>query len=133
MHFVKHSHDNIYNETKIIKSLNNYNGLLEFYNKKEWNGCFGCMSIITYSYLNYINEKHNLTNLINHIKNRDDRKSFERVFACILDYNNKNSSSKDSLLGDVFIYFKWGKSYDYYLKYQKNKTNKLFIKVWSGR
>ena len=28
MHFVKHSHDNIYNETRIIKSLNNYNGLL---------------------------------------------------------------------------------------------------------
>ena len=133
MHFVKHSHDNIYNETRIIKSLNNYNGLLEFYNKKEWNGCFGGMSIITYSYLNYINEKHNLKNLINHIKNRDDRKSFERVLACILDYNNKDSSIKPSLLGDIFIYLKYGKSYDYYLKYQKNKTNKPFIKVWSSR
>ena len=54
IHFVKHSHDNIKNEIKIIKSLNNYNGLLDFYNKKEWNGCFGGMSIITYSYLNYM-------------------------------------------------------------------------------
>ena len=133
MHFVKHDHDNTYNETKIIKSLENNNGLLNFYNKKKWNGCFGGMSIITYSYLNYLNKKNNLKNLINYIKNREDRKSFERVWACILDYNNKNSNMKESLLGDVFIYLNWGKSYNYYLKYQKDKTDKPFIKVWSGR
>jgi hypothetical protein len=69
----EHHWDQIEDETKMIKSFNNVE-LLNFYkNKNLWNGCFGGMTIITYDYLNYINNKYDLSKLLNHITTRYNR------------------------------------------------------------
>ena len=61
-------------EHMLIKSLDNNNNLLEFHNQKHlWNGSFGVMSIITYEYLNFIDTKYNLSNLLDKILSRSDR------------------------------------------------------------
>ena len=133
LHFDHHDCDDPVHETTLIKSLKNNQGLLDFYNSKKWHGCFGGMSIITYNYLNKIDQKHDLSRLIININNRHDRMCFERVISCLLHYNNNDSKLKDSLLGNIYAYLKWGKNYNYYLKHQKGKTDKPFIKVWSGR
>ena len=84
-----HTWDQPQDEINMILNLVNNIELLDFYNQKElWNGCFGAMSIIRYSFLAEITEKYNLTNLVNHINNRYNRMSFERIIGCIMQKEN---------------------------------------------
>jgi hypothetical protein len=121
----EHNSDQIEDETKMISSFNDKE-LLEFYNnKKLWKGCFGGMSIIEHDYLKFIDEKYNINILLDHIKNRYNRCSFERVIACLLQKNHE----LDTLFGNIHRYCRWGITYsekDYYTKLP-------FLKVWSGR
>lgn len=63
--------------------------LLHYHKRKDlWVGCFGAMSVIHYEYLITINKRFPLSNLLDSITNRDNRKSFERIFACLCQYVN---------------------------------------------
>ena len=72
-----------------------------------------------------INDKFNLFNLINVIHNRDDRKAFERIIGCLLEFFFK----KKSQFGDIHKYCVWG------IKISEiDKVKSLpIIKVWTGR
>jgi hypothetical protein len=121
----KHNWDITKDEINIIKILKDHN-LLKFYeNKKLWKGCFGGMSIIKHDYLLLINEKYNISKLLDVIKTRHDRCRFERVIACLLQINSKEKC----LLGDIHSYCKWGITFK-----EKDKfLNLPIIKVWTGR
>jgi hypothetical protein len=121
----EHHWDQIEDETKMIQSFNNKE-LLEFYeNKSLWDGCFGGMSIITFDYLQFINNKYDLNNLLDYILCRHNRCSFERVIACIL----QKEHPKSVLYGNIHNYMPWGINY-----FQKQDFDNLpIIKVWSGR
>jgi len=122
-----HNCDQPDDELKIIKLFNDQK-LINFYkNKNLWRGCFGGMSIIKHSYLSNINNKYNISLLLDVILNRYNRMSFERVIAVLL---QKNSNSKNIvLLGDITKYCKWGLDFE-----NKEKNNNLpIIKVWTGR
>ena len=123
--YFHHGSDQISDETYMIKLFNDPD-LLNFYNnKKLWQGCFGAMTIISHDYLTFINQKYDISILLDKILNRYNRCSFERVFACLLQKNHK----MDSLFGNIHWYCKWGITFD-----QKDKYNDLpLIKVWSGR
>lgn len=139
-----HKWDHADNEKKLIKNLNNSDLLLKFYDKKgKWNGCFGCMSIISYDFLCIIDKKyHIISNLIDKIHCRNDRMCFERIFALVFVYENNVNSS---IFGDIHEYINnndWGYKWKYtYNNYAVNKemivTNAIIplpiIKVWSGR
>jgi len=120
-----HTHDQIKDETIMINLFND-NELLNFYkNKHLWVGCFGGMSIIKHDYLKYINNKHDISKLLGHVLTRYNRCSFERVIACLLQFNDKNNT----LLGDIHDYCCWGIRFC-----DKNSYNHLpIIKVWTGR
>jgi len=77
-------------EQKQKQMLNVYNdnGLNNFFNFKIWAGCFGGMSIITHNYLVRLNNKYDISKLLNFVLNRGDRECFERVIACLLVYLN---------------------------------------------
>lgn len=99
-----HRWDNPYNELRLLKVFNNPN-LINFYkNKKLWTGCFGGMCIIKHEYLILVNNIFNLNLLVDKIITRNDRCSFERVIACILQFFYKS----DILLGNINTYCKWG-------------------------
>lgn len=106
---------NIYNDKELIK----------YYNKKEWLGCFGGMSIINHDHLTYINNLYPLHLLLDKIVDRDHRMYFERIIAVLLQKNSEASV----LLGDIALYCLWGTPIE--------KVHSLFhlpfIKVWSGR
>ena len=123
--YFHHGSDQINDELSMIKLFNDPE-LLDFYNNKRlWKGCFGAMTIISHDYLTFINEKYDISRLLDKILNRYNRCSFERVFACLLQKNHK----MDSLFGNIHWYCKWGITFD-----QKDKYNDLpLIKVWSGR
>ena len=145
----EHYWDLIENETYMIKLFNDIE-LLNFYeNKKLWNGCFGGMSIITFDYLNVINNNYNINKLLDCILTRQNRCAFERVIACLLqkenqnndndndndnnnnnnNNNNDNNNNNKTLLGNIHKYIKWGITFD-----DINKFKHLpLIKVWTGR
>ena len=121
----KHYWDQIEDETRMIDIFNDLE-LKKFYENKElWTGCFGGMSIITHDYLSYVNNKYDISKLLNYVKNRHNRMSFERVIACLLQKNAKS----EILLGDIhdycpcFIPFHEKDKY-YYLP---------LVKIWTGR
>jgi len=116
-------------ETKFIKALNNSEELLEFYNHKNlWAGCFGVMTIIDYEYLQFIDSKYNIANLLPYVTSRDHRMVLERVMACILQANYKQKT----LLGSILNYCTWSYTYDNYIR-DKDNIKLPLIKVWTGR
>ena len=117
--------DQIEDETRMLNVFND-SELIQFYeNKTLWKGCFGAMSIITHDYLVFINNKYDISKLLDCIKTRYNRMSFERVIACLLQKNSK----RETLLGDIIRYSPWGIKYQY-----KDRYNHLpVIKIWTGR
>ena len=119
-----HHYDQIADETRMIDKFNNLE-LKQFYeNKSLWKGCFGGMSIITHDYLVFINNKYDISKLLDCVKTRHNRCSFERVIACLLQIHSNNKS----LFGHIHEYCPWGIKYN-----DKEKYDLPFIKVWSGR
>ena len=121
----EHHSDQIEDETIMINLFNDKE-LLDFYeNKNLWKGCFGGMSIITHNYLTFINDKYDISKLLNVITTRYNRCSFERIIACLL----QKHGEKEVLLGNINYYCKWGITFN-------EKNNFLYlpvIKVWTGR
>jgi hypothetical protein len=103
-------------------------------NKSEWNGCFGVQSFINRNFLNYINNKYKITNLLHVVKNRPDRCCLERLFGIIFSTESKTNISNKSLFGHIHTYQNFGYSYDQYINDISNKKIPQYIvKVWSGR
>ena len=123
----EHDWDQIEDETRMINIFNDKD-LLNFYeNKSLWKGCSGGMSVITHDFLKYINDKYDISKLLNCVMNRYNRCSFERVFACLLQKEHKS----ETLLGDIHKYTDWGINiYDININNYKHLP---LIKVWSGR
>jgi hypothetical protein len=121
----EHYWDQTEDETKMIKIFNDTE-LLNFYeNKHLWKGCFGCMSIIRHEYLNEVNNKYDISKLLEYVVNRENRSSLERLIACILQKNGK----KETLLGNIHSYCKWEIQF-----HEKDNYEHLpLIKVWTGR
>ena len=121
----EHNWDQIEDETRMINIFNN-SELREFYEKKHlWKGCFGGMSIITHDYLTYINNKYDISKLLDCVINRYNRCSFERVIACLL----QKEGNKQTLLGNIHNYCTWGININEIGKYK----HLPIIKIWTGR
>lgn len=123
--FKNHSWDQIEDETKMINLFNDKD-LVEFYeNKSLWSGCFGGMTIISFEFLQFINSKYDISKLLDCVLNRDNRCSFERVIACLLQKEYK----KSILIGDIHDYCYWGVKFN-----EMDCCRHLpLIKVWTGR
>jgi|LauGreDrversion4_2_1035121.scaffolds.fasta_scaffold328594_1 hypothetical protein len=122
--------DGMQYQKPLLNALNNTK-LNDFYNKKDngmWKGCFGAMSVVTYSYLKSIDQEFRISSLIPHITSRDLRCAFERIIGCLLQIN----MFEKSLFGDIMKYCPWGLNYSQYLKQEYDK-NLPVIKVWTGR
>jgi hypothetical protein len=107
----------------------NDESLLNFYKCKAlWTGCFGAMCVITHDYLKSINAKYDISLLLNHVLNRHNRKSFERVIAVLLQKNEPVSL----LLGDIHKYYS---AIGEKVTFEKRKKceHLPIIKVYSGR
>ena len=121
----EHHWDQIEDETKMIEIFNDKE-LLSFYeNKNLWKGCFGGMSVIRHDYLIDINNKYEISKLLNYVLNRYNRCSFERVIACLLQINEK----KETLLGNIHRYSRRGITIDN----KKNCKSLPLLKIWTGR
>lgn len=124
----EHIADQIKDETAMIKIFNDRK-LISFYeNKKLWKGIFGGMCIIDHSFLVQVNNKYEFKKLLDLVKTRYNRCSFERVLATILAYEHGQANSQ---LGDIHKYCKWGLLYS-----DVNSMSSIrlpIFKYWTGR
>jgi NADH:ubiquinone oxidoreductase subunit B-like Fe-S oxidoreductase len=121
----EHDWDQIEDETKLINVFNDPE-LLSFYQDKSlWKGCFGGMCIIRHDFLKVMNKKYEISKLLDHVLNRSNRQSFERVIACLL----QKTHSRITLLGNIQSYMKWETRF-----HERHEYKHLpLIKVWTGR
>ena len=121
----EHTWDQIQDETKMIEAFEDPELLAFYKNKNAWKGCFGGMCVITYNYLMHINAKCDIRKLLDLVKTRYNRCSFERVIACILQKDVKHAP----LLGDIHDYCRWEITYE-----EREESQHLpLIKLWTGR
>jgi hypothetical protein len=103
-------------------------------NSNEWIGCFGVQSYINLSFLQRIQAKYDIVNLINTVTCRADRCCLERIFGVIFSIESPKLLSKKSLLGNIMTYQQWGYTFDQYMTDLKKGTlPRSTIKVWTGR
>jgi len=121
----EHTWDQIEDETKMIKLFNDDELLCFYENKSLWKGCFGCMTAIAHDFLTQINNKYNISILLDCVLSRYNRSSFERVIACLLQKDNE----KNVILGNIHEYMDWGIGFHD----KDNYKNLPIIKVWTGR
>jgi len=100
----------------------------------KWYGCFGGQSFINHNFLQEIEAKYKITNMLSAVKCRSDRCSLERILGCIFFTENQKILNKKSIFGDIMRYQKWGYSYEkYYQDFKNNKLPRIVVKVWTGR
>jgi hypothetical protein len=127
-----HDWDDEANEKKIIKTLQDTNTLLNFYdNKDKWVGCFGCQSVISRAFLEKLISNYKIFDLFSIVNTRQNRMAFERIFALICTFEKPELCDSPSIFGNIISYCKWGSTYKDYKKSEKNTLP--LVKVWSGR
>lgn len=101
-----------------------------------FNLCFGVQTYIKLPFLDMLEQKYRITNLLQHVKCRRDRCALERIMGCIFHSERPNCLNKrPSLFGHILQH---KKAYTYtYQQYMKDVVQKripgFFVKVWSGR
>lgn len=86
-HFNPGGHDNRSIINFQLSKLKNSDKIAElFKNKKKWFGSFGLSCTMNLEFLEFIENEHHFTNLVNYTNNRDDRKGLERVLGLLCSY-----------------------------------------------
>ena len=138
--------ENEYNFLRIASYLNNANIVKSFYNEnkliinlnntEKWYGVFGVQTFINYDFLVSIQNKYNITNLINAVHCRTDRCSLERIMAILFYIEMPKLNIQKSILGNIMKYDSRSYSYNFddYIDDLKNKRPvKYVVKIWTGR
>jgi len=143
--FFPYDKENIHNILRICSGLkNNYilmhkltqnqPNILGMNSSNEFACCFGAQSFINYNFLNKIEEKYGITNLVYYIKNRTDRCALERIIGLLFTMEYPALMNYKSLLGNIQVVGNWGYSFEDYQNHLYNKKRiKPVVKVWTGR
>jgi hypothetical protein len=68
----------------IIDHLSQAKAIKTFYKTFAWSGCFGVMSIINWSQVDYLDQKYDFFRImLEHIRTRENRMCLERIWACL--------------------------------------------------
>lgn len=102
---------------------------------EEFHLCFGCQCFIKLSFLEMLERKYKISNLVHVVHNRPDRCSLERVFGLLFCHEFSKLTRLGSLFGDImkkvdaFEY-----TFDRYeMDLKRHKIKHAFVKVWTGR
>ena len=124
------------NNKKLLVKINQPQQIIMLKNDNHFNLCFGGQCYIKLGFLEMLERKYKLTNMINAIHCRIDRCALERILGLLFCEEYPQLLTIKSLFGDIM---KQPKAFNYnYDEYNidlinKQKLHHSFIKVWTGR
>jgi hypothetical protein len=123
------------NNYEILKKIRGLEMNILGLNKDKFNLCFGGQSYIKLEFLELLQNKYNITNLVNVIHNRTDRCSLERIIGLLFCEEYPKLMQINSLFGDIFTQHRsFNYNYDEYNNdLKKKRVIHPFVKVWTGR
>jgi hypothetical protein len=101
----------------------------------SFNLCFGCQAYIQLSFLQHLQRKYRLSNLIPHVRTRTDRCALERVLGAMFQAESP-ARNAPSLFGNIrrhpfsFTYSMQDYERD---RIHRRRLKQHFVKVWTGR
>lgn len=118
-----------------MRLIPKYNSLGFIMPIDEWSGCFGCQSIINLSFLERLQRKYEITNMIDVVTCRKDRCSLERILGCLFYLESPSLIKYPSLMGNILKLNIWGTTIEEYMDDLNTKKIVKYpiMKVWSGR
>jgi hypothetical protein len=137
--------ENINNLVRITSYLkNNYKLYSKIYdnetnmlwiNNNKYNICFGCQCFINLKFLERLESKYKITNLVNAVNCRTDRCSLERVIGLLFNEEFEQLKNIKSLFGEITNHHKSFKYHypEYWNDFQKGKIVHPIVKIWTGR
>jgi hypothetical protein len=144
-----HSYDkeNINNLNRLASSLQNNSILLRKIAKKNdlvislkstndtFYLCFGGQSYIQLRFLELLENKYRISNLVNTVHNRTDRCSLERILGLLFCQEYPKLNTIKSFFGDIMKQPRaFSYTYDDYCSdLSKKRIINPFVKVWTGR
>ena len=104
-------------------------------NRDKFKLCFGVQCYINLHFLERIENKYNISNLVHAVHCRTDRCALERIIGIIFSLEYYNLLTINSLFGSIFHHKNaFSYNYDAYNNDFKNKNvPHSFVKVWTGR
>lgn len=138
--FFQPDQENIENTIRIVRHLQNCTHIenkikaIVGMTQDKWYGCFGVQTYINISFLETIEHKYKLSNLISAITCRKDRCCLERIMGCIFYSEARSLGKHKSLLGNIRKYQSWGYTYDHYMQHvNRGHLPAPIVKIWTGR
>lgn len=133
-------HHNFQDEINMINKLKNPGEFVAYFHQLDIcrTGCFGLQSLISFSFLNKIQETFNFMLLMEYITSRNDRMLLERVFGgicCFIDNHFQENTSFYGNILDNYIRRYEQTSYSHFIENQEKigEQHRQFIKIFSGR
>lgn len=144
-HF-EYDKENLHNILKLVNTISNNHYIgkrvigerhhtMGFNNSNKFLGCFGVQCFIDLKFLINLENKYNISRLVNTVKTKKDRCSLERLSGAIFTQEFNALNKYKSLFGNIHKHFRaFSYNYDAYEDDFKNKRIKeAFVKVWTGR
>jgi hypothetical protein len=125
--------NNVYLKQKLRGHEINILGLNQ--TNDQFDLCFGALSYIKLNFLEMLETKYRITNLIGVINNRTDRCGLERIMGLLFWQEYPNLKYTHSLFGNIlkhhraFVY----NFNDYSNDFKNKRAYEPFVKVWTGR
>lgn len=97
--------------------------------------CFGCQCYINLKFLEKIEIKYTITNLVDVVTCRKDRCGLERIMGLLFCQEYPDVLKINSFFGNILNHYKaFHYNYDEYkFDFQNKKIPHKFVKVWTGR
>lgn len=131
-HFETHEYDNHALERRMIETMNRSSQLMQVYNSNAWYGCMGCLTAMNLNFLQKLQEKYTITNLIPLVNNQTDAIAFERVLAVLCYTEHPELATDPSFEGDIRN-MDWGYTWDDYIQNPRKQEDKPFFKLFGAR
>ena len=109
--------------------------ILGLNNPYKFNLCFGVQSYINLNFLDHIESKYRISNLISVVNCRIDRCALERIIGLLFSMEDPYVKKIKSIFGNIVNHHRsFAYDYDEYMNDCDNKiVTEKFVKVWTGR
>ena len=126
---------NLKNNRKLYRQIYDRNDKILGMNNETYDICFGCQCFINLNFLEMLELKYKISNLLNSINCRSDRCSLERIMGILFNEEFKKLKNVKSLFGGIVYHYKSFKyNYpEYWCDFMNKKIVHSVVKIWTGR